>query len=155
MWIVDYPVAGKGGGRDRVSFVTLDQYQRWFQGKFHFSPDVPANATSPAGLRAPSVKEMKFDDAVKLGEYLRTQTVWLRELTRIFNLPRERQAKEIDDFIKVYRAETGIQIVMLDKATAETKYKLGPKNWGHYASEEKKIYMHPDVFDHPNSHVAQ
>jgi GNAT superfamily N-acetyltransferase len=48
MWTVDYPVAGKHGGRARVSFVSMGQYRRWFQGRFHFSPDIPANATNPA-----------------------------------------------------------------------------------------------------------
>ena len=54
MWIIDFPVAGERGGRDRVSVPSLNDYQRWFQGRFGFSPDIPANAAGPAGPRAPA-----------------------------------------------------------------------------------------------------
>jgi hypothetical protein len=52
MWIVDYPVSGAGAGRARVSFVSMEQYRMWFEGQFHFSPDIPEDV-GPAGPRAP------------------------------------------------------------------------------------------------------
>jgi hypothetical protein len=52
MWVVDYPVSGKGRTRERVSFVTMEQYRIWFEGQFHFSPDIPADV-GPAGPHTP------------------------------------------------------------------------------------------------------
>ena len=49
MWIVDYPAVGGRGGRERVSFVSMDQYQKWFQSRFGFSPDIPVSAVGSAG----------------------------------------------------------------------------------------------------------
>ena len=54
LWTVDYPDLADRGGRGRVSFTSLEQYQNWFQNRFGFSPD---RAASPIGatLNAPVI----------------------------------------------------------------------------------------------------
>jgi hypothetical protein len=49
LWTVDYPDAGERGGRGRVSFSSVEQYEGWFEARFDTSP-------SPA-RRAPAAPD--------------------------------------------------------------------------------------------------
>ena len=39
-WTIDFPLPGPKPGRDRVSFVDIDQYHRWFRKRFGSDPGV-------------------------------------------------------------------------------------------------------------------
>jgi hypothetical protein len=54
LWTVDFPDAGEPGGRGRVSFSSRDQYDRWFRGRFGFSPNVPEGPAAAGGPSEPS-----------------------------------------------------------------------------------------------------
>ena len=115
---------------------------------------IPPRRPRPDPPNYPYNVAISMEYAGEIVEQLINQSVWLRELQRIYRLPPARHAAEMLNFRRVYWEETGIRIDIRPANHPEVNfYRLGPAwadnglNWGTYLPRERRIVMHEGIFN--------
>jgi len=89
---------------------------------------------------------IKPEYAEELADHLVQNSKWMRELEEIYRITDVgSQYERINSFMQNFSRETKIKIEVIPRGQA-AQYGIGPKNWGTYLPDQKKILFHEDIF---------
>jgi hypothetical protein len=89
---------------------------------------------------------IKPEYAEELAEHLVQNSKWMRELEEIYRITDlGKRYERIQTFMNNYSKNTGVKIEVIPEHLAG-QHGIGPKNWGTYLPDEKRILIHEGVF---------
>jgi hypothetical protein len=92
---------------------------------------------------------IKPEYAEELADHLVQNSVWMQEIEQIYRITNlETRYARIEAFMQNYSRGTGINIEVVPQHLAG-QYGIGPKNWGTYLPDQKKILLHEGIFTKP------